>query len=396
MAKKLPWGSFTHKDLVLKKDDDPVAEFPYLELAELGMNPVTELSAPNENTTRGTAALIPTRTQAIFSSIKCGWDRASWPIPFVLVDNRKEIFDRRHTFASCQQVADSFTNILDLPTARYKRVYNPKGGLINKFSDKSISMIVSVYCNVNSPVPENVKDHEFIRSIIRILKHESTLGHTPKHELYTLDLCKQIFKEMGGYERYEDPRTLSRIPNNAHTTLLEKDEEDVGGTNTINNNFISGHKDNSIDKFIFDNDGWQQHNSSDDTTHYSAYAISKTEWHTKQTANAIIDKCIELERTAKESGERPKKSKVLVYNENQANQANMIVKSRNVLKNCMNKVWYTRRDSVLDPVEGVLVKDMIPRKLLSEFDLEIWVLNQLEGEEPYELTYDLGGWPAQE
>ncbi|BCU98763.1 MAG: hypothetical protein CM15mV23_1440 [Eurybiavirus sp.] len=74
----------------------------------------------------------------------------------------------------------------------------------------------------------------------------------------------------------------------------------------------------------------------------------------------------------------------------------MIVKSRNVLKNCMNKVWYTRRDSVLDPVEGVLVKDMIPRKLLSEFDLEIWVLNQLEGEEPYELTYDLGGWPAQE
>ena len=74
----------------------------------------------------------------------------------------------------------------------------------------------------------------------------------------------------------------------------------------------------------------------------------------------------------------------------------MIVKSRNVFTSELNKSWYTRRDNVLEPVEGILNKDIIPRKLLSDFNLEVWVLNQLETEETHELTFDLGGWPPVE
>ena len=54
MAKKLPWGSFTHKDLVIDEQDDIYTTFPYLELERMEMTPISELSSPNENTTRGT------------------------------------------------------------------------------------------------------------------------------------------------------------------------------------------------------------------------------------------------------------------------------------------------------------------------------------------------------
>ena len=74
----------------------------------------------------------------------------------------------------------------------------------------------------------------------------------------------------------------------------------------------------------------------------------------------------------------------------------MIVKSRNIFITQLNKVWYTRRDDVLEPVENILNKDIIPRKLLSDFNMEIWVLQQLETEETHELTFDKGGWPIED
>ena len=399
MAKKLPWGSFTHKDLVIDEQDDIYITFPYLELERMEMTPISELSSPNENTTRGTTGLITTRKQAIFASIKYGWDRTSWPIPYLPIKHimgkeDKPIFDRRHTFSACQEVALRYNNIDDLPTARYKRVHNRNGGIVNLFSDTSIAMIASVYGNANGPVPENIKDHQFENVIVRILRNELKRGHTPEHELFTLDLCKQLFKEMGGHDRYDDQRTKTRIPNNAHSKLV--DEDNVTGTNTTNNHFVKGHKDDDIDKFIRENDGWERPNTTTDTTHYSYYGISKVDWHTREVANRVIAKLIELERTAKENDEVPKLLKVMLFNDQQANQANMIVKSRNVFTTELNKSWYTRRDSVLEPVEGILNKDIIPRKLLSDFNVEIWVLEQLETEETHELTFDLGGWPPVE
>lgn len=393
MAKKLPWGNFSTDELRVDHEDDIYINFPYLELEELEMTPINHLSSPNENTTRGTAGIIPTKKQAIFCSIKNGWDRTSWPIPFLPIKKKKSIFDRRHTFSACQEASLRYDNVDELPTAKYRRLYPKNGGIIGKFSDESITMIASVYGNVNSPVPENVKDHQFENVIVRILRDELKKGHTPEHELFTLELCKQLFKDMGGLERYDDPRTKTRIPNNAYGMLV--DEKNSVGTNTVNNNFTNGDNNNSLDKFIKKTDGWEPHNTTTDTTHYSYYAISKTDWHTREVANRIIDKCIELENNNKED-ELPKLSKVMVYNESQCNQANMIVKSRNVLIKQLNKVWYTRRDSVLEPVENILNKDIIPRKMLSDLNIEIWVLQQLETEETHELTFDKGGWPIED
>ena len=394
MAKKLPWGTFSFDDLRVDHEDDIFKDFEYLELEELEMTPIIDLSSPNENTTRGTAGIIPTKKQSIFCSIKNGWDRTSWPIPFLPIEGKKPIFDRRHTFSACQEAALRYDNVDDLPTARYKRLYPKNGGLINLFSHKSISMIASVYGNVNSPVPENVKDHQFESSIVRILRDELKRGHTPEHELFTLDLCKQLFKDMGGLERYDDKRTKTRIPNNAYGMLV--DEKNSVGTNTVNNNFTKNDPNNDIDKFVRENDDWGPNNTFTDTTHFLITAISKTDWHTREVVNRVIDKAVELNKKAAEKNELPKLLKVMLYNESQCNQANMIVKSRNIFITQLNKVWYTRRDDVLEPVENILNKDAIPRKLLSDFNIEIWVLQQLETEETHELTFDKGGWPIED
>ena len=79
----------------------------------------------------------------------------------------------------------------------------------------------------------------------------------------------------------------------------------------------------------------------------------------------------------------------MLYNKENANNAKKIVASRLKFKEALNHAWYTRRDNVLSPVEQILNKDIIPRKNLSDLNLEIWNMNQLEDEdEPIEMVFD--------
>ena len=84
------------------------------------------------------------------------------------------------------------------------------------------------------------------------------------------------------------------------------------------------------------------------------------------------------------------------WNEKQATKAEEIVLSREVFVEELNKAWYLRRDNVLEPVEGILNKDVIPRKTLNDFNLEIWCMKQLETEELHELMFDKGEWPTED
>jgi len=55
----------------------------------------------------------------------------------------------------------------------------------------------------------------------------------------------------------------------------------------------------------------------------------------------------------------------------------------------MQRKWQTRRDNVLKPIEEVLNPNMITRKKLSDLNMEIWCMNQLEGEdEPFEMLFE--------
>ena len=390
MAHKLPWGSnFSIDDLVVNETDDIYQDFPFLKLKEDGLNmtPIGELHSPNENTVRGTTGFIKQKQQAIKGSIKKGWDRTSFPIPFLMLKKNKTIFDRRHTHSACQELDIEFGNIGDVPTAEYERVYPKLGGIINSFSDESIAMMASMWGNVYGPIADDTKDHQFENTIVRILKNESKRLDIDVHTLFSVDVAQLLFKYMGGHDRYQDPRTITRIPNNAVAALTSA--KTAKGINTVNTH------QSDVDNFILDSDDWELTNTEDENTIYRIYNISKNAYHQRDVVNRLIDTLC-LTESKHEKGQPIKKLKVLLWNEKQATSAEHIVLSREIFVEELNKSWYLRRDNVLEPVEGILNKDVIPRKTLNDFNLEIWCMKQLETEELHELMFDKGEWPTED
>ena len=390
MAHKLPWGSnFSIDDLVVNETDDIYQDFPFLKLKEDGLNmtPIGELHSPNENTVRGTTGFIKQKQQAIKGSIKKGWDRTSFPIPFLMIKKNKTIFDRRHTHSACQELETEFGNIGEVPTAEYERVYPKIGGIINSFSDESIAMMASMWGNVYGPIADDTKDHQFENTIVRILKNESKRLDVDVHTLFSVDVAQLLFKYMGGHDRYQDPRTITRIPNNAVAALTSA--KTAKGINTVNTH------QSDVDNFISDSDDWQPTNTEDEDTIYRTYNISKVAYHQRDVVNRLIDTLC-LTESKHEKGQPIKKLKVLLWNEKQATSAEHIVLSREVFVEELNKSWYLRRDNVLKPVEDILNKEIIPRKKLNDFNLEIWCMKQLESENLHELIFDKGEWPTED
>ena len=390
MAHKLPWGSnFSIDDLVVNETDDIYQDFPFLKLKENGLNmtPIGELHSPNENTVRGTTGFIKQKQQAIKGSIKKGWDRTSFPIPFLRIKKNKTIFDRRHTHSACQELDIEFGNVGNVPTAEYERVYPKIGGIINSFSDESIAMMASMWGNVYGPIADDTKDHQFENTIVRILKAEAKRLDVDIHTLFSVDVAQLLFKYMGGHDRYQDPRTITRIPNNAVAALTSA--KTAKGINTVNTH------QSDVDNFISDSDDWQPNNTEDEDNIYRQYTISKTAYHQRDVVNRLIDTLC-LTESKHKKGQPIKKLKVLLWNEKQATKAEDIVTSREVFVEELNKSWYLRRDNVLKPVEDILNKDIIPRKKLNDFNLEIWCMKQLESENLHELIFDKGEWPTED
>ena len=390
MAHKLAWGSnFSIDDLVVDQKDDIYQDFPFLQLKEDGLNmtPIGELHSPNENTVRGTTGFIKQKQQAIKGSIKKGWDRTSFPIPFLMIKKNKTIFDRRHTHSACQELETEYGNIGEVPTAEYERVYPKIGGIVNSFSDESIAMMASMWGNVYGPIADDTKDHQFENTIVRILKNESKRLDVDVHTLFSVDVAQLLFKYMGGHDRYQDPRTITRIPNNAVAALTSA--KTAKGINTVNTH------QSDVDNFISDSDDWQPNNTEDEDNIYRQYTISKNAYHQRDVVNRLIDTLC-LTESKHEKGQPIKKLKVLLWNEKQATSAEHIVLSREVFVEELNKSWYLRRDNVLKPVEDILNKDIIPRKKLNDFNLEIWCMKQLESENLHELIFDKGEWPTED
>ena len=84
-----------------------------------------------------------------------------------------------------------------------------------------------------------------------------------------------------------------------------------------------------------------------------------------------------------------KTTKVLLYNKENSTNPRKIVRSRNKYVERLNDNWVLRRDNVLDPIEQILNKDIIPYKKLSNLKVEIWAMHQLDDEsEPFQIAFD--------
>ena len=395
MAKKLIWGKFSIDDLSLDKEDDIYASFPFLNLVGMVMVKLNELRI-GDNAVRSTKDTIDQKIVGLLGSLFYGWDRTSWGVPFFKLDAHsnslqdKEAFDRRHTIKVCRQLSQH-RNIEEIPGAEYERAYPSNGGLINKFLDNSILTMAAMWGNVFGPIVEDTKDHNFVTACYRIITDELSrsdlelndpnyFDYDPK-EIVNREFIKTLLKYMGCYQRYDHNGTPERIITKVIESYQNDNEESVIGQLTINNN------QGDVDEFIKESDDWMSHNQSNDDYIFVQIPIQDHAGFCETYGDRLLKMVCTNEKDHED-----KITKVLLYNKENSTNPKKIIKSRKKYVERLNASWKLRRNNVLEPVGNILNKDMVPHKKLSDLKLEIWTMNQIEGEtEPLELSFDLEG-----
>lgn len=374
MAKKLPWGSFSHEDLRVDREDDIYQNFPFLNFIGMLMVKINELRI-GDNAVRSIQDTISQKLVGLTGSLFNGWDRTSWPIPFVKIDTQdtqdKEAFDRRHTIKVCR----GFKNVDELPGAEYERVYPENGGIFNQFDLNSILTMAAMWGNVFGPIVEDTKEHNYETACVNILKIEK---EKTEENLLTKPFVRSMLKYMGCFQRYNSNNTvINRIAGRVLDAL--KDPENVTGKLAINNDK------SSVDKFIKESDDWQPHNTENDNFFFEVITIQDNDSFAHTYAEKLLTRVCKRQNDEKT---RQKITKVLLYNESNSNNPQKIVASRLKFKDRLNSSWTIRRDNVLTPVLGLFNFDIHVQKL-SDLNLEIWNFHQIEDEdEPFEMAFD--------
>ena len=366
MAKQLKWGKFGIEDLRVDEDDDIYEEFPFLSLEGFEMISKSLLTI-TMNLVRGIYGTDETKMTGLSGSLPLGWDRTSLPIPFVdnIAQSILEIFDRRHTLS----VLNRLNNVDDVPGARYVRIFPEGFDLINSFSTKSILTMAGVWGNVFGPIKDDAKDHHFVAAAVDIFKREDIV---PERE----DV-REVVRWMGIYDRYNFNNS---VVNRIITDVMSEYED----PNTVANKVSYDTDKNSIDNFIKESKEWQPNDTVTDTTVYIVKAIEDNTSFLAKYADDITRKICEVE---KEYGDE-KLIKVLLYNKTNK-QSKKIANARKVFREKIVGQWELRRNSALLPIESILNPEIITRKKLNDFNLEIWVKDQIEGEdEPFQMRLD--------
>ncbi len=374
MAKKLPWGSFSHEDLRVDREDDIYQNFPFLNFIGMLMVKINELRI-GDNAVRSIQDTLSQKIVGLTGSLFNGWDRTSWPIPFVKIDTEdtqdKEAFDRRHTIKVCR----GFKHVDEVPGAEYERVYPENGGIFNEFDLNSILTMAAMWGNVFGPIVEDTKEHNYETACVNILKIEK---EKTEENLLTKPFVRSMLKYMGCFQRYNNNNTvINRIAGRVLDAL--KDPENVTGKLAINNNR------SSVDKFIDESDDWQPHNTENDNFFFEVITIQDNDSFAHTYAEKLLTRVCKRQNDEKT---RQKITKVLLYNESNSNNPQKIVSSRLKFKDRLNSSWTIRRDNVLTPVLGLFNFDIHVQKL-SDLNLEIWNFHQIEDEdEPFEMAFD--------
>ena len=377
MAKKLPWGSFSHEDLRVDGEDDIYQNFPFLNFIGMLMVKINELRI-GDNAVRSIQDTLSQKIVGLTGSLFNGWDRTSWPIPFVKIDTEdtqdKEAFDRRHTIKVCR----GFKHVDEVPGAEYERVYPENGGIFNEFDFNSILTMAAMWGNVFGPIVEDTKEHNYETACVNILKVEK---NKTEENLLTKPFVRSMLKYMGCFQRYNDNNTvINRIAGRVLDAL--KDPENVTGKLAINNNR------SSVDKFIDESDDWQPHNTENDNFFFEVITIQDNDSFAHTYAEKLLTRVCKRQN---DEETRQKITKVLLYNESNSNNPRKIVDSRLKFKDRLNSSWKARRDNVLTPVLGLFNFEIHVQKL-SDLNLEIWNFNQIEDEdEPFEMAFDKEG-----
>jgi len=248
--------------------------------------------------------------------------------------------------------------------------------VFNDFLDESILTMAAMWGNVYGPIVEDTKDYMFETACVRIIKNEN--GRHDE-DLLTRKFVRKLLEYMGCYSRYNDNKVVvERIVTKVLDAL--RDPEKVVGQLTKNNN------EDEVDNFINNSKEWQPHNTENDTHIFIVQQIRDVDTFAQTWAEKMLTKVCDNEKNSPE-----KVTKILLWNKDDAHKAQKVVSSRIRFKKKINHSWQSRRDNILAPVEKILNKDIVDlscRKRLGDLKMEIWVMNQLDEDEVFEMAFD--------
>lgn len=210
--KKVPFAELSTQKLRVTRDDDPLADFPLLKLRDIHMaSTYSLLSTINE--ARG-CAKEHGNVDALTASMMRGWDPGQWPFPYINIDGRFELIDRRHTKAACHALM-----IASVPAAEYVRIYCGKW---DHLSLSSVLVLAAVRFNVNGTT-NATKDH-FIHAILTVCKMDN-LDNTD------INIVRGLLDLAGVNERYNYRGIITTIENK----ILDYSEDTHGPVSMTKN-----------------------------------------------------------------------------------------------------------------------------------------------------------------
>ena len=215
-----------------------------------------------------------------------------------------------------------------------------------------------------------------------------------EEDLLTRDFVRKLLKYMGCYDRYNhNTAVVERIVTRTLDSL--RDPESVSGRLSQNTN------EEDLDKFIAESDDWQPHNTENDNYKFIVVPLQDNPSFCFTYAERILTTVCKNEAAepqvtvtdfidADNEALPPKITKVLLWNGTNKDPQK-IVASRQKFKKQLNTSWQVRRDNVLSPIETILNPTILDgyRKKLSDLNMEIWCMNQLDDEnEPFEMCFE--------
>lgn len=362
MAKQIPYDQLSVNDLTVNHEDDPYSSFPLLVFKKIGVFP-RSFFINTTNHARGTQGTGSEKGEALYCTMEDGWDRTSWPIPYVNIDGAFQIFDRRHTFRTAEKL-----NVSQLPGAEYVRADLPEWEWL---SDRAVLEIAAIRGNVFSPVPADAKDHHFVHAAVNVFKLQGIKD--PNN-----DTVHSILKLMGIERRYTSLSTVKGIITKIRNELADVNSV-VGKVSHCTNDddirvFLKSTIDNPCPITFYDN-------IETDTTIYLLKQMDKG--FNDRYATDILRKMCEAE-------EKGKKLIVLLYSKHE--NSKKILEDRNSFKEQLLYNWNLFRNAGCKDFKKILNDAAfahLGNRDITTFDAELYIKDQIDGEtEPYLL--DLG------
>ena len=182
--KRISFSKLSLSDLRVDHEDDPLLHFPLLKMVDFCMiNILALLSTINE--ARGTCKEHG-NVDALTASMKRGWDIGSWPFPYINVNGRYELIDRRHSKSAAESLL-----IKKVPGAEYVRITGTKWDYL---SDTAVLILAAIRLNVDGTT-NATKDH-FIHAIFETLLDMEILSSYVNVPIHKYNKCDRAIDQI--------------------------------------------------------------------------------------------------------------------------------------------------------------------------------------------------------